>query len=167
MEEIWVEGRVRESWRHLFFYFPQPLAFFGFSPLNFLIRAKMHKLKKETKGRIHDPILTLPVWGRQGGGPNGGGWVVVFLLGGWTLAPRRKFEYWSFLFQTHLKNLRFLQRVLEGAKILSSTGSDWREAFLKKKRVFLEKRFWRLHFVVPQRVLFLNHRINWDLWCKG
>ena len=32
-----------ESWRHLFFYFPQPLAFFGFSPHNFLIRAKMRK----------------------------------------------------------------------------------------------------------------------------
>ena len=26
--------------------FPQPLAFFGFSPHNFLIRAKMHKSKK-------------------------------------------------------------------------------------------------------------------------
>ena len=25
------------------FYFPQPLAFFGFSPHNFLIWAKMHK----------------------------------------------------------------------------------------------------------------------------
>ena len=42
------------------FYFPQPLAFFGFSPLNFLIRAKMHKSKKETKGRTNDPILTHP-----------------------------------------------------------------------------------------------------------
>jgi len=41
--------------------FPQPLAFFGFSPLTFLIRAKMHKSKKETKGRTHDPILTHPV----------------------------------------------------------------------------------------------------------
>jgi len=48
-----------ESWRHLF-YFPQSLAFFGFSPHNFLIRAKMHKSKKETKDRIQDPILTHP-----------------------------------------------------------------------------------------------------------
>ena len=51
------EGRVGA----ICFYFPQPLAFFGFSPHNFLIRAKMHKLKKETKGRRHDPILTHPV----------------------------------------------------------------------------------------------------------
>ena len=36
------EGRVGA----ICFYFPQPLAFFGFSPHNFLIRAKMHKLKK-------------------------------------------------------------------------------------------------------------------------
>jgi len=53
--------------------FPQPLAFFGFSPHNFLIRAKMRKSKKETKGGIHDPILTHPVWGYQGDEPNGGG----------------------------------------------------------------------------------------------
>ena len=38
------EGRVGA----ICFYFPQPLAFFGFSSLNFLIRAKMHKLKKMT-----------------------------------------------------------------------------------------------------------------------
>jgi len=38
------------------FYFPQPLAFFGFSPHNFLIRAKMPKLKKEAKGGRHDPF---------------------------------------------------------------------------------------------------------------
>ena len=36
--------------------FPQPLAFFGFSPHNFLIRAKMYKSKKVTKGGIHDPF---------------------------------------------------------------------------------------------------------------
>ena len=66
-------GEWRESWRHLFL-FSQPLAFFfGFSPLTFLIRAKMHKSKKETKGRTHDPILTHPVWGHRAGGPNGGG----------------------------------------------------------------------------------------------
>ena len=50
------EGRVGA----IPFYFPQPLAFFGFSPHNFLIRAKMHKLKKETKGGRYDPILTHP-----------------------------------------------------------------------------------------------------------
>ena len=36
------EGRVGA----IPFYFPQPLAFFGFSPHNFLIRAKMNKSKK-------------------------------------------------------------------------------------------------------------------------
>ena len=50
------EGRVGS----IPFYFPQPLAFFGFSPHNFLIRAKMHKSKKETKGRTNDPIFTHP-----------------------------------------------------------------------------------------------------------
>ena len=84
------EGRVGA----ICFYFPQPLAFFGFSPHNFLIRAKMHKSKKETKGRRHDPILALPECGHQGGGPNGGGWGGGFSFGGWTLAPRRKFENW-------------------------------------------------------------------------
>jgi len=54
-------GRVRGELAPFVFYFPQPLAFFGFSPHNFLIRAKMHKLKKETKGRRRDPILTHPV----------------------------------------------------------------------------------------------------------
>ena len=50
------EGRVGA----ICFYFPQPLAFFGFSPHNFLIRAKMHKSKKVTKCGRHDPILTHP-----------------------------------------------------------------------------------------------------------
>ena len=50
------EGRVGA----ICFYFPQPLAFFGFSPLNFLIRAKMRKSRKVTKGRRHDPIFTHP-----------------------------------------------------------------------------------------------------------
>ena len=68
--------------------FPRHLPFLGFPPANFLIRAKMHKLKKVTNGRTNDPILTHPVWGHTAGGPNGGGWVVVFLSGGWTLAPR-------------------------------------------------------------------------------
>ena len=72
--------------------FPQPLAFFGFSPHNFLIRAKMNKSRKETKGGIHDPILTHAVYGHKAGGPNGGGWGGGFLSGGWTLAPRRKLE---------------------------------------------------------------------------
>ena len=49
------EGRVGA----ICFYFLQ-LPFFGFSPHNFLIRAKMHKLKKETKGGRHDPIFTHP-----------------------------------------------------------------------------------------------------------
>ena len=51
------EGRVGA----ICFNFPQPLAFFGFSPHNFLIRAKMRKSKKGTKGRRHDPILTHPM----------------------------------------------------------------------------------------------------------
>jgi len=50
------EGRVGA----ICFYFPQPLAFFGFSPHNFLIRAKMHKSIKETKGGTNDPILMHP-----------------------------------------------------------------------------------------------------------
>jgi len=56
-------GWVRGELAPFVFHFPQPLAFFGFSPLNFLIRAKMRKSKKVTKGWIHDPILTLPLWG--------------------------------------------------------------------------------------------------------
>jgi len=87
-----VEGRVRGELAPFVFIFPQPLAFFGFSPHNFLIRAKMHKSKKETKGGIQDHILTHPEYGHRAGGPNGGGWVVVFLLGGWTLAPRGNWE---------------------------------------------------------------------------
>ena len=118
-EVIWVEGGWGESWRHLFFYFPQPLAFFGFSPHNFLIRAKMHKLKKEAKGERQDPILTHPVWGHQGGGPNEGGWVVVFLLGGWKLAPRSilknwdwKLEWKGIIISLDLRNLKkSLQRL--------------------------------------------------------
>ena len=43
-------GRVRGELAPFVFYFPLPLAFFGFSPHNFLIRAKMHKSKKEIKG---------------------------------------------------------------------------------------------------------------------
>jgi len=54
-------GRVRGELAPFVFYFPQPLAFFGFSPHNFLIRAKMHKSRKVTKGGRHDPILTHPV----------------------------------------------------------------------------------------------------------
>ena len=76
------------------FYFPQPLAFFGFSHLNFLIRAKMNKLKKETKGRIHDPISTLPVWGPQGGGPNGGGWGGGFSFGWMDVGAKKKLKKW-------------------------------------------------------------------------
>ena len=50
-------GRVRGELAPFLFYFPQPLAFFGFSPHNFLIRAKMHKFKKDTKDGTRDPIL--------------------------------------------------------------------------------------------------------------
>ena len=59
-EVIWVEGRVRGELAPFVIKFPQPLAFFGFSPHNFLIRAKMRKLKKETKGGRQDPIFTHP-----------------------------------------------------------------------------------------------------------
>ena len=58
VEVNWVEGRVRGELAPVVFYFPQPLAFFGFSPRNFLRRAKMHKLKKMTKDGRYDPILT-------------------------------------------------------------------------------------------------------------
>ena len=75
--------------------FPRHLPFLGFPPANFLIRAKMHKLKKETKGRTNDPILTPPEYGHKGGGPDGEVGVVVFLSGGWALAPRRKLENWD------------------------------------------------------------------------
>jgi len=73
-----VGGRVRGELAPFVIKFPQPLAFFGFSPLNFLIRAKMHKSKNGTKGGRHDPILTHPECGHQGGGPNGGGWGAGF-----------------------------------------------------------------------------------------
>ena len=53
-------GRVRGELAPFVFVFPQPLAFFGFSPHNFLIRAKMHKLKKGTKGGRHDPFFPHP-----------------------------------------------------------------------------------------------------------
>ena len=41
------EGEARVG--AICFYFPQPLAFFGFSPHNFLIRAKMPNPKKRPK----------------------------------------------------------------------------------------------------------------------
>ena len=74
-------GRVRGELAPFVFYFPQPLAFFGFSPHNFLIRAKMHKCRKVIKGRRHDPISTHPVWTHQGDGPHGGGWGGGFSFG--------------------------------------------------------------------------------------
>ena len=80
------EGRVGA----IPFYFPQPLAFFGFSPHNFLIRAKMHKSKKETKGGRHDPILTHPECGHDGGGPNGGGWGGGFSFGWMDIGAKKK-----------------------------------------------------------------------------
>ena len=84
------EGRVGA----ICFYFPHPLAFFGFSPHNFLIRAKMHKSKKETKGRTNDPILTHPVCGHWGGGPNGGGWGGGFSFGWMDVGSKKKLKKW-------------------------------------------------------------------------
>ena len=81
-----VRGRVGA----ICFYFPQPLAVFGFSPHNFLIRAKMHKSKKETKDGIQDPILTHPVLGHKAGGPNGGGWGGGFPFGWVDVGAKRK-----------------------------------------------------------------------------
>jgi len=82
------EGRVGA----IFIYFPQPLAFFGFSPHNFLIRAKMHNLKKGTKGGIHYPIFPHPECGHDGGGPNGGGWGGGFSFGWMDVGAKKKFE---------------------------------------------------------------------------
>jgi len=72
------------------FYFPPSLAFFGFSPHNFLIRAKMHKLKKVTKGGRHDLILTHPVCGHRAGGPSGGGWDGGFSFGWMDIGAKKK-----------------------------------------------------------------------------
>ena len=72
------------------FYFPQPLAFFGFSPLNFLIRAKMHKSKKMTKGRRYDPILTHSVCDHNAGGPNWRGWGGGFSFGWVDIGAKKK-----------------------------------------------------------------------------
>ena len=72
--------------------FPQPLAFFGFSPHNFLIRAKMNKSRKETKGGIHDPILTHAVYGHKAGGPNGGGWGGGFSFGWMDIGAKKRIE---------------------------------------------------------------------------
>ena len=83
-------GRVRGELAPFVLYFPQPLTFFGFSPHNFLIRAKMHKSKKETKGRTNDPILTHPVCGHGGGGPNGGGWGGGFSFGWMDVGAKKK-----------------------------------------------------------------------------
>jgi len=71
-------------------YFPQPLAFFGFSPHNFLIRAKMHKSKKVTKSRRHDLLLTHPACGHKAGGPNGGGWGGGFSFGWMGFGAKKK-----------------------------------------------------------------------------
>ena len=55
----------------------------------------MHKLKKETKGRIHDPILTHPECRHQGGGPNGGGWGGGFSFGWMDIGAKRKLGNWN------------------------------------------------------------------------
>jgi len=85
------EGRVGA----ICFYFPQPLAFFGFSPYNFLIRAKMHKSKKETKDRTNDPILTHPVWGHKAGGPRGRlrCWFFFWVDGRWRQEEKLEVEF--------------------------------------------------------------------------
>ena len=83
-------GRVRGELAPFVFYFPQPLAFFGFSPHNFLIRAKMHKSKKETKGRRHDLVLTCSVCGHRAGGPNGGGGGGGFSFGWMDVGAKKK-----------------------------------------------------------------------------
>ena len=81
------EGRVGA----ICFYFPRPLAFFGFSPHTFLIRAKMHKSRKETKGRTHDPpfkhILCEPTREMDLMGEVG---VVVFLSGWVDVGAKKK-----------------------------------------------------------------------------
>jgi len=89
-----VEGIVRGELAPFVLKFPQPLAFFGFSPHNFLIRAKMRKSRKETKGKIHDPILTHPVCGHWGGGPNGGGWGGGFSFGWMDVGAKKKLKKW-------------------------------------------------------------------------
>ena len=87
-----MEGRVRGELAPFDFYFPQPLAFFGLSPHNFLIRAKMHQLKKGTKGRRCDPIFPHPECGHTAGGPNGGGWGGGFSFGWMDVGAKKKFE---------------------------------------------------------------------------
>ena len=111
-------GRVRGEFGAICFYFPQPLAFFGFSPHNFLIRAKMHKCKKETKGRRHDPILTHPVCGHWGGGPNGGGWGGGFSFG-WTDVGAKEifFFEWSFEFE--------VEKTKRKVHLSTSGGEHW------------------------------------------
>ena len=90
-----MEGRVRGELAPFVFIFPSHLPFFGFSPHNFLIRVKMHKLKKGTKGGTHDPILTHPECGHDGGGPNGGGWGGGFSFGWMDVGAKKKFENWD------------------------------------------------------------------------
>jgi len=51
----------------------------------------MHKSKKETKGGIHDPILTPPECGHRGGEPKGVA-VVVFSFGWMDIGAKKKFE---------------------------------------------------------------------------
>jgi len=94
------EGRVGA----IPFHFPQPLAFFGFSPHNFLIRAKMHKSKKETKGRRHDLVLTCSVCGHRAGGPNGGGGGGGFSFGWMGFGAKKKIGKLGFDFEMKRDN---------------------------------------------------------------
>ena len=86
--DLGVRGRVGA----ICFYFPSHWPVLGFPPANFLIRAKMHKLKKVTKGGTNDPILTHPVWGHTAGGPNGGGWGGGFSFGWVDIGAKKKIE---------------------------------------------------------------------------
>ena len=62
--------------------FPQPLAFFGFSPHNFLIRAKMHKPKKRPKVEDMTPFSRILCVTTRQEDLLGEVGVVGFLLGG-------------------------------------------------------------------------------------
>ena len=46
MEEIWVEGRVRESWRHLFFLFSPATCLFWVFPSNLPYKGKNEQIEK-------------------------------------------------------------------------------------------------------------------------
>ena len=53
----------------------------------------MHKSGKETKGGIHDPILTHPVCGHHRGGPRGGGCGGGFSFGWTDFGAKKKIDF--------------------------------------------------------------------------